>query len=122
MKHRLKLPEETPYSPTQAEVVAFLDGLNGTQMRKLKKIAEGVIQTAKRARAFTKGDSSQPGRVQHRLPRGGPSAPASARGGLPPTSFPWTGAPQGPASQPERCAAPGPSRSWWHDRKVVLYP
>jgi hypothetical protein len=43
MKHRLKLPEETPYSPTQAEVVAFLDGLNGTQMRKLKKIAEGVI-------------------------------------------------------------------------------
>ena len=61
MKHRLKLPEETPYSPTQAEVVAFLDGLNGTQMRKLKKIAEGVIQTAKRARAFTKGDSSQPG-------------------------------------------------------------
>jgi hypothetical protein len=44
MKHRLKLPEETQYSPTQAEVVAFLDGLNGTQMRKLKKIAEGVIQ------------------------------------------------------------------------------
>ena len=43
MKHRLKLPEETPYSPTQAEVVAFLDGLNGTQKRKLKKIAEGVI-------------------------------------------------------------------------------
>lgn len=43
MKHRLKLPEETPYSPTQAEVVAFLDGLNGTQMRKLKKIAEGII-------------------------------------------------------------------------------
>ena len=26
-----------------AEVVAFLDGLNGTQKRKLKKIAEGVI-------------------------------------------------------------------------------
>jgi hypothetical protein len=43
MKHRLKLPEETPYSPTPSEVVAFLDGLNGTQMRKLKKIAEGVI-------------------------------------------------------------------------------
>jgi hypothetical protein len=43
MKHWVKLPEETPYSPTQAEVMAFLDGLNGTQMRKLKKIAEGVI-------------------------------------------------------------------------------
>ena len=43
MKHRLKLPEEAPYSPTQAEVEAFLDGLNGTQMRELKKIAEGVI-------------------------------------------------------------------------------
>ena len=42
-KHRLNLPDDQPFHPTDADVIGVLTGLDRRQRRLLKKLAEELI-------------------------------------------------------------------------------